>query len=648
MEFSNDLEYITIFDKRSKISTLANKLAGLSAIQVKEFFANRENKLPRRLNMLALMSVLNEKIKTLNSQSLPKDMFTKLQFYKDFNEFQLQSLFEKICDEEDFLNYRTILWTLILRNFECLNLQDGEVQYLSKIKKIKVDDFSSYERIIFEVCEEVNKHFDGVPVKNIENDFNNSFSSDELRRLAEKYGFIIPSRLKKNEFTDFVKQILKSKRKLTVALGKEIDQMTIVQLNSLCELHEITLSSNLKKNEIIYLLMFLIKVNKLSTSELKISFNELGIVPLEFKVDLDSIDNFGRGEAKDVIILPKSAEEVEPTAEEKPLTQDDLIKEIARKLGLIQDEETEPKVEEHVKEQPKPVKKTDSVSNGKMTPAERLALARKRKQELAEQRRLEEQGLQEETVENKIPEPVVDSKPVVEESVSEPEKNEIDVQSLIEKLRNKNNVQESVEETVNIESVDDGLVEDNVDLEPVEENIKTEEFGESETSEFESYDDSEIENDESNESELEDDSEMENDESDETELEDDSEMENDESDETELEDDSEIENDESNETELEDEFEVEDNVSDENDEEVVEEILEEKEESSVEEKMNNESYDSEFNSTEFIKKGEAIENPYYKNKKLASNKKKVLKIVLYTVGLIAVFCVGVVASRFIK
>ena len=143
MEFSMDLEYVTIFDKRGKVVTLATRLANLSAQQVKEFFANRENKIPRRLNMLALMSVLNEKIKTLNSQSLTKDMFTKLQFYKDFNEFQLQSLFEKICDEEDFLNYRITLWTLIIKNHDCLNLHDGEVQYLSKIKKLKVDDFSS-------------------------------------------------------------------------------------------------------------------------------------------------------------------------------------------------------------------------------------------------------------------------------------------------------------------------------------------------------------------------------------------------------------------------------------------------------------------------------------------------------------------------
>ena len=635
MEFSNNLEYVTIFDKRSKVVTLATRLANLSAQQIKEFFANRENKIPRRLNMLAMMSVLNEKIKTLNSQSLPKDMFTKLQFYKEFNEFQLQSLFEKICEEEDFLNYRINLWTLIIKNYDCLNLQDGELQYLSKIKKLKVDDFSSYQRIIFEVCEDINKQFDGVPVKSAEEHFNNTFSSDELRRLAEKYGFIIPSRLKKNEFTDFVKQILKSKRKLTVALGKEIDEMTVVQLNSLCELHEITLSSNLKKHEIIYLLMFYIKANKLSTSELKGISNEGGIVPLEFTVNLDNIDNFGRGEAKEVIVLPKTEPEFVEEPEE-PMTQEDLIKEIARKLGLIQDEEpAKSEVKEQpkpkAKEEPKPVKKAVE-SNGKMTPAERLALARKRKQELAEKRRLEEQGfIQEETPEETVVEEV---SPVIEEPEEE-ETPVIDVQALISKLRSKNT------STSNENKAKEKVVEEpkEIKVEPEEET-----FVEPEEKVVEEPKKEIVE--EFVEDDFEDDLDL-----------DDVEKLDAEVDET-------IEND-STEEELDDEI-VEPVVENVTPEEVKEQIEEPviEETTSVEEEIkddvvsevveqkaetiNDESYDPEFKATDYVDKGEVISNPYYKNKKLNAKKKSIVKTILYSLGLIAVFCVGVIVSRFLK
>ena len=116
MEFINDKDMVQIFDKRSRVSTVVNKLALLSAEQVRDFFSNREVKLPRKLNCLALMSVLNEKIPLLNSKSLPKDMFIKLQNYKNFSEFQLQALFDKICDEEDYNRYRVRLWTLVLKN----------------------------------------------------------------------------------------------------------------------------------------------------------------------------------------------------------------------------------------------------------------------------------------------------------------------------------------------------------------------------------------------------------------------------------------------------------------------------------------------------------------------------------------------------
>jgi hypothetical protein len=65
---------------------------------------------------------------------------------------------------------------------------DGEVQHLTRIKKLPMDDFSSYNRALFEASLDVNKCFDGVPFKRIEEIFNNTFSSEELRRISEKYG----------------------------------------------------------------------------------------------------------------------------------------------------------------------------------------------------------------------------------------------------------------------------------------------------------------------------------------------------------------------------------------------------------------------------------------------------------------------------
>ena len=632
MEFSNNKEVLTIFDKRGKVVTLATKLAALSGEQIKDFFNVRLNKIPRHLNSLALFKVLNDKIPTLNSLSLTKDMFTKLQSYKDFTEFQLQTLFEKICDDEDFLQYRINLWTLILRNHEVINLLDGEVQYLSKVKKLKVEDFSSYNRFLFEVSEDVNKCFDGVQSKKLEEIFNNTFSSDELRRLAEKYGFTISQRLKKDEFSDYLKQILKSKKKLTAALSKEIDGMTVVQLNSLCQVHEVTLSSNLKKHEIIYLLLFLIKKNKLATSEIKGISDTWGITPLEFTVDLDKIDNFGRGEAKEVIILPSDEvfEEEQPVEENKETSGDELLKEIAKKLGLLPDEEKpaeEPK-EEAKKPVTKKVEPKASNSANQMSPAERLALARQRKQELALERKLEEErkALEEER------KALEEERRILEEQALENERKEKEkLQEILNKLlQSQQQPEEVVEETPVLE---DEIVDEEIDSEP---NI----FNETEDN-----DEEEIVEDSFEEVE------------DEVELIDES---LDETVEPEIEDVESKTDDLVDETEEENPIEevIENEEIDENQEEnSIEEVIEDEEvtleEESVSESLEeverkDESYDESFNPNEDKNATEVIDNPYYHNKKFAPKKRTGLKVVLIILAAILIFGAGIFASRFLK
>lgn len=632
MEFSNNKEVLTIFDKRGKVVTLATKLAALSGEQIKDFFNVRLNKIPRHLNSLALFKVLNDKIPTLNSLSLTKDMFTKLQSYKDFTEFQLQTLFEKICDDEDFLQYRINLWTLILRNHEVINLLDGEVQYLSKVKKLKVEDFSSYNRFLFEVSEDVNKCFDGVQSKKLEEIFNNTFSSDELRRLAEKYGFTISQRLKKDEFSDYLKQILKSKKKLTAALSKEIDGMTVVQLNSLCQVHEVTLSSNLKKHEIIYLLLFLIKKNKLATSEIKGISDTWGITPLEFTVDLDKIDNFGRGEAKEVIILPSDEvfEEEQPVEENKETSGDELLKEIAKKLGLLPDEEKpaeEPK-EEAKKPVTKKVEPKASNSANQMSPAERLALARQRKQELALERKLEEErkALEEER------KALEEERRILEEQALENERKEKEkLQEILNKLlQSQQQPEEVVEETPVLE---DEIVDEEIDSEP---NI----FNETEDN-----DEEEIVEDSFEEVE------------DEVELIDES---LDETVEPEIEDVESKTDDLVDETEEENPIEevIENEEIDENQEEnSIEEVIEDEEvtleeesvsESLEEVELKDESYDESFNPNEDTNATEVIDNPYYHNKKFAPKKRTGLKVVLIILAAILIFGAGIFASRFLK
>ncbi len=349
MEFLEDKEIVVIFQKRMGLETLVSKLGQLNGEQIKKFFLDRAIKIPRKINAMALTSVLNERIKTLNSHSLTKDAFAKLENYASYTEFQLQNLFEKVGTEEDFYQYRKNLWTLLIRNHVGINLLDGEVTRLLNMKKYRVENFIPFSQCLFEVTLDVTKEFDAYPSSKFEALLKDSFSQEEIRLLGRKYGFEIPVRMKKDDLLMYVKDMMKARRKLTLALQRELKDMTIVQLNSFCELQNLGISSSLKKDELINLFLFLVKQAKLPTIQaqniLGMNFTE----PLKFRVDLDVVDNFKRGVPKKVIYLEEDEQRLVENLDElvvetpkKRPSKDDIVAEIVKKLlpYLNIDEET--------------------------------------------------------------------------------------------------------------------------------------------------------------------------------------------------------------------------------------------------------------------------------------------------------------------
>ncbi len=349
MEYIENKDLVFIFDKHIGLDTLASKLALLSGDQTRTFFLGREIKIPRRINAMALTSALNERIKTLDSHSLTRDGFIKLENYATFTEFQLQNLFDKIGTAEDFFLYRKNLWKLLIKNHIGIKLQDGELVRLINLRKSKIDSFQNYTKAIFVVTLDSQKEFDACPLNVLEDRLKLTFSLEEIRQLADKYNFSIPTRLKKDELLGHVKAMMKSKRKLTLALGRELNNMTLAQLNEFCVLQGLGISSNLKKDEMITLLSFLVKQAGFTTIDTKQIHGSHFSEPLKFRIDLDAVDNFKRGLPKKVIYLDedeiKAFHQLDEYVEEavvKTNSNDDLIFEILKKLlpYMNVDEET--------------------------------------------------------------------------------------------------------------------------------------------------------------------------------------------------------------------------------------------------------------------------------------------------------------------
>lgn len=234
-----------------------------------------------------------------------------------------------------------------------INLQDGEVTRLINTKKNKVETFITYSKAIFNVTLDLTKEFDAYPLNKLEALLKESFSQEEIRLLGLKYGFDIPARLKKEDLLLYVREMMKARRKLTLALQRELNGMTITQLNEYCSLQGLGISSLMKKEELINLFLFLVKQAKFTHIEAKTIIGTDFTDPLKFRIDLDAIDNFKRGKPKKVIYLESDEveefEKLEEFVEEevtvkpkKKNSQEDLVTEIIQKLlpYLNIDEET--------------------------------------------------------------------------------------------------------------------------------------------------------------------------------------------------------------------------------------------------------------------------------------------------------------------
>lgn len=357
-----DLNYaknqITLYGKVLKLDTLIKKLASLSGEQIYHFLVDRTTQLPRRINCMALISVLNNKIKFLHSNSMPKAEFVKLQYFSSYSEHQLFMLFQKLCDETDFFVYRKNLMSLILDNYQQLNMNDGEIMYLKNLNKRTLESFPDYFNYITGACLEQVDTFDGQDITVLKNNLQYSASNQDVFDLAGKYGVPLPQRLKKDEYLDFIIDYMKRKGTYSETAVNELVEMNITQLSTYARRTGIPMQPNMSKPELITYLFYFLEQCEIPTTGVGTINSSPKYEPLEFRIDLNAIDSFGQSDAKKVIFYAGDHDDQDEmneilegvnTVEEKP---EDTTEEVpsAEASESIYDEAPEeaPKTEEEL------------------------------------------------------------------------------------------------------------------------------------------------------------------------------------------------------------------------------------------------------------------------------------------------------------
>ena len=347
MEVDFDKGTISIYGKTQKISSLVRSLASLSGNQVYYFFMNREVKIPKVLNVMSLQAVLNKKIKLLNSESLSKDYFKKLEHYKYFTEYQLFDLFSKIAnDPVSFKEYREALFYVVIYNYLKLNLNDGELTYLKNLRKGKTESFSEYFDYISSCSLELDDTFDGVSIADLEFNLADSASKEMIQTIAGRHGIELPSVLSIDEYLEYISYSLRMQGAYNDAIIDELKNMSVEQLESYSERVGIKMKTHLNEKMMTDYLMYILQQVSLETTPIDKIYCSHEYQPLEFSIDYDVLNDLsvtkGRvihyeGEDEDTEAFLESIKE-----EEKPIKEEVLVVEAAQQEPVeeVVEEET--------------------------------------------------------------------------------------------------------------------------------------------------------------------------------------------------------------------------------------------------------------------------------------------------------------------
>lgn len=298
MDINFEKGVVTLYEKNIKLEPLIKRLSLLSGEQVYHFLSNRGIQIPRAFNCYALISVLNQRIKLLNSKSLSKDYFQRLQYYKYFTEQQLFNLFRKICnDEQSFYLYRYNFFKLILVNFVSMNLNDGEITYLKNLKKGKLESFEEYFNYISSASLEQEGTFDGRSIEELKAMLPLSASNQDIFDLAGKYGIDLPSRLKKKQFLDFIVYYMKKNNDYNDAIGEELEAMTVANLTTYARRTGIPMQAAMSKNDLITYLFYYLEQCEIDYTSIKRVELTPEFEPLSFTIDFSLINNFQSDDA---------------------------------------------------------------------------------------------------------------------------------------------------------------------------------------------------------------------------------------------------------------------------------------------------------------------------------------------------------------
>jgi hypothetical protein len=245
------------------VETLIQELRFLNKDAYVSVFGNANLLLPRQLRMDVLRSLLESYVKNTRKErfTLADELNYRLKWFYQYSDFQYVNLlgyYENKKLNQNFIDQllMSILEFLVTKKRENIiqELLEAKQQQSSPYNFKNIVEFNQALNAIFK---DKKLEIDGLPMNLIRPVLFKSSTLQELKVFGEKYGIVVPRRLKKEQLLDVIFLELKSRGVLTEDLKLELKKKSVVLIQRYAIDHGIKVSTELKKDEIIeYILEF--------------------------------------------------------------------------------------------------------------------------------------------------------------------------------------------------------------------------------------------------------------------------------------------------------------------------------------------------------------------------------------------------------
>lgn len=245
------------------VEALLQELQNLDAKQYVFVFQNANESLPRQLRMGVLRRILEPYVKKTRQEryTLADELNYRLKWFYQYSDSQYVNLLNFYDDVK--LN-QTYIEQLLIAMFEHFvdNKKQDVIQQLREARKSQetpfdFKDIHNFNQELNVVFMDKKEEIDGLSLKRIRPVLFKGSTLQELKLFGEKYGIVVPRRLKKEQLLEVIFLELNSRGILTEDLKQELQKKSVVLIQRYAVDHGIKVSTELKKDEIIeYILEF--------------------------------------------------------------------------------------------------------------------------------------------------------------------------------------------------------------------------------------------------------------------------------------------------------------------------------------------------------------------------------------------------------